>query len=124
MTTSSNEPSSCDQPSTTTARDGGSASCPPWCRYDHEGSFFAEPGEHARYLTTAHLRNFVSLHTPDDGKSIEVTVWLLGNGVVEIPLDANSGTQLRAWADMFAEAAAELDRLVVGHLLPEREAGR
>ncbi|WP_244929230.1 hypothetical protein [Nocardioides sp. W7] len=124
MTTSSNEPSSSDQPSATTARDGGSASCPPWCTYDHDGPFFAEPGEHARYLTTTHLRNFVSLHTPDDGTSIKVSVWLLGNGVVEIPLDANSAHQLRAWADMLAEAATELDQLVVDHLLPEREAGR
>jgi hypothetical protein len=119
VTTSSNEPPSSDQQPASARREGGTATCPAWCTFDHEGPFYAEPGEHERYLTSTHLRNFVGLHTPDDGQSIEVSVWLLGNGAAAIPLEAASAVQLRAWAAMLLEAAAELDALASDILLPD-----
>lgn len=121
MTTSNNEPSPSDQRPGSPGRADRSPSCPEWCTFDHEGPFFADPGEHERYLTSTHLRNFVSLHTADDGKLIEVSVWLLGNGVVEIPFDANSAAQLRAWAAMLEEAATEVDGLADNRLLSDVE---
>lgn len=88
--------------------------CPSWCTFDHGSHVFAEPGEHTRRLTGSRHDDFVQLQSSDNGRTAQVSVWLLGNHAFEFPLDKTSGHQLRDWASMLVEAAAELGSLDVG----------